>query len=757
MNPKLPIQAQCTERILKSVLPEHFKIVSDNSSNGYKYINLLYGAEFDLANQMIKESYNNSFITSIDLTTDYALYELTFSGVPITSYLNSSGSVPIKITNETEFYTGSPTRLVSVGTLPLPMYYLTYTGGLVASGAGFQNSFDQGFNTPCWSVVSGIMGLEYIRKDMRGSGYLVVSSDIDQEKGFFSGMYPLFVIDVGSNLKTSGDYVNTYGMFTGIKDRNYSGDLTYETLYPIDGKTLSGNYPLTREVIDDSGIICNIDHYTPYHGWMRNDVGTVVAVVDYSGEYYYDESGNKIYYRTAYNNPYGYNNYSVAYLDLLYPPISGTLKVFDIDILDVSGNATEIPSNGKTLYYYKSPKMFLGNPSGDLEAKFDPIYLGYSSIVPSGQGFSSNMEGSGCSIYKTTSWNYLHVGGGIDSGTLAYVDGTGLITNKLMLSGYHSRYMVEYKYKIYNNLKYVSSLLSNGTVSLDTQGPLFVSNTDKYNPVPYEFTKDPYYGNESTRIITFDGLKVRPGSRIGKINFNIPMKYIEGDLNGPIFQNTNKLYAGYSNEFVPQISNFRHYVCNCLFDAKVSGNLIERDLTGYGNDLRYSGVNSIYRINYNDKYGKKIIKNTGESYYYKDNNSYLLENTYFQFDCKIRNSQSCRLLELYNDALDKYICFDLDPDGRLRIESDGYMFYSNEFISFNTKNKSIILRYSPDEFSSIIPTFKIYYKESGDPWYRIIDTTPSSYTAQTVDSTTLKIFKNCSIDIGSFKIFYEAQ
>lgn len=757
MNLKLPIQAQSTDRLLRSVLPDNFKMVSDKTSNGYKYINLLYGPEFDFANQMIKESYNNSFITSIDLTSDYSLYELTVSGVPITSYLNASGAVPIKITSETEFYTGSPTRIISSGVLPLPMYYLTYSGGLAASGAGFQNGFDIGFNTPCWSVVSGIMGLEYVRKDLRGSGYLIISSDINQEDGYFSGMYPLFVIDVGSNLKTSGDYVNTYGIFTGIKERNYSGDLSYEILYPIDGKTLSGLYPLTQEVTGDSGILYTIDHYTPSHGWTFDDTGTAVAIVDYSGEYYFDDGGNKIYYRTAYNNPYGYNNYSKAFLDLQYVPISGTLKVYDIDILDVSGNATEIPASGKSLFYYKSTKMFLGDPSGDLEAQFDPIYLGYESIVPSGQGFSSNMEGSGCSVYKTTTWGYLHTGCGIDSGTLAYVDGTGLITNKIWISGYHSRYMVEYKYKLYNNLKYVTSTLSNGLVSLDSQQPLFTTNNDQDNVVEYEFTKDPYYQNENSRVLTFDGMRIRPGSRISTINFNIPMKHSEGDLTGPIYQNTNKLYAGYSNEFVPQTSTFRHYICNCLFDAKVSGNLIERDITSHGNDLRYSGVNSIYRINYDRQYGKKILKDVGSSYYYKDNTSYLLENTFFQFNCKIRKSQSCRLMELFDDTLNKYICFDLDPNGRLRIESDGYMFYSKEFIEFNNKTKNIILKYSPDEFSSIVPTFKIYYKETGDPWYRIVDTSTSSYTAQTIDTTTIKIFKDCDIDIGSFKIFYEAQ
>jgi len=72
MNLKQPIQAQCTDRLLRSVLPEHFKMVSDKTSNGYKYINLLYGAEFDYTGTALKEVYNHSFITSIDLTNNFS-------------------------------------------------------------------------------------------------------------------------------------------------------------------------------------------------------------------------------------------------------------------------------------------------------------------------------------------------------------------------------------------------------------------------------------------------------------------------------------------------------------------------------------------------------------------------------------------------------------------------------------------------------------------------------------------------------------
>ena len=60
MITRSPIQAKNTERILKAVIPEEFKIVNDKSSNGYKFINLLYGAEIDQGLSVLKDVYNNS-------------------------------------------------------------------------------------------------------------------------------------------------------------------------------------------------------------------------------------------------------------------------------------------------------------------------------------------------------------------------------------------------------------------------------------------------------------------------------------------------------------------------------------------------------------------------------------------------------------------------------------------------------------------------------------------------------------------------
>ena len=753
MNPKLPIQAKCTNKLLRSVFPEHFKMVQDQTSNGYKLVNLLYGVEFDHLDKNIKETYNDSFITSIDLTEDYALYQLSISGVPLTNYLNSSDSIKIKITDETEFYKGSPTRIISNGNIPLPMYYLSYSGESIPSDAGFKNGFNIGFNVPGWSTISGIMGLEYVRKDLRGSGYLIISSDVDQEDSFQSGIYPTFVIEVGNNLKTSGDFINTYGIYTGIKDINYSGTTSNEVINPIDTNTLYKLYPKTRDIIDQTGVIWTIDHYTPDHGWTHDWDGTVVPIIDYGGDYYYDEIGKKIYYRTAFNNPYGYDNYTKAYLDLETTPISGTLKIFDIDNLDISGNAIEIPSYGKNLYYYKSNKMLNGSDSTD--NLFDPIYLGYESTVPSGMGFSSNMEGSGCSLLKTTTWGYMHEGNYLDGDSLSWVDGTGNITNKIWISGYHSRYIVEYKTKIYDKAKCFSSINSDGTVSLDTQSPLITTEINNLKSVDYDFTKDRSYENQNSKVLTLDGVKYRPGSIIDKVSFNLPMIWTSNNLNGNfIYQNTNKFFAGYSNKFVPQVHNFRTYIMSCNFNSNTN---TELDTSILSFNLTYSGNNPKFLVNYEDNFGKKIINNNSGSYFYNNGGIQIVSDTYYQFDCKIRTSQSGQLMELYDDINDKYILFGFENTGRLKIQYGAYVFYSRTNFEFNSNPKSFILNYVEDTIDRSVPTFNLYFKEKDFSWYTPINLTSSIETDIPFAGSTIKLFKDCSIDIGRFRIFYEAQ
>jgi hypothetical protein len=747
MNLKKPLQAKSTGRVLKAILPESFKMVSDPTSNGYKYVNLLYGVEFDNAINALQDVYNNSFISTYDCTLSDEIYDVSFSGIPNDNYLNRSG-VPIKITNENEFYNGSPTRLTFIGSGALP-FDRTYTGTLRPSG--LDNSFSKGFVFPCWSAASGVTGLEYFRSHPRGSGYILVTTDLNQVSGFYQDKYPAFVIDVGTNFQDSGDYLNVYGLSTGIESQDFLSTDRYEVLQPISQQVLSGKYPEIREIIDDSGVIRYIDHYTPYHGWMRNETGEIKAVVDYPNDYYFDEDGKKIYYRTTYNNPYGSGNYTTAYLTLENVPISGTLVVKDIDILDISGNAIEIPASGKSLYYYKSTKMF----ENVLDPQFDPIYLGYDAIVPSGRGFSANMEGSGAALLKTTSWGYLHNGAQLDPGTLSWTDGSGDITNLIYLSGYHGKYSVEYKYKTHEKVKYVTSLESDGIISQHTVSPVYTTSnaSGDIEEIDYEFTQDPSV--VSSKVLTFDGLKVRPNKQLARIDFNIPILYEEGPLNNYLSINTNRSYIGYTKEFVPQITNFRNYIVNCYFDATVSGNLIEQDISDYNNDLSFSGTN-IYKVNYDTYYGKKILT-TGSSYYYLNNVNVLYPYTYFRYGCKILYPQTCHLMELRDATASGYVNFNIDNNGYMNIQSNGYEYNTTTPILFNTKEKDIILKYVPDDLSTHLSVFTLYYKEKGDFGYRVLDLTPSIGTEINVTSTYLHLYKNFDVDIGRFCLYYEVQ
>lgn len=758
MNTKKPLESKNIDRILNSVFPSHFKLVSDKNSNGYKFFNLLYGVEFDEANNRMNNVYDDSFLDSFDTSRDYELYEIRISGVSNNEKLTGDGSIDVKITDEDEFYNGKPTRLKYMSSFVPSTWVENYSGDFHT-----YNSFASGFISGCWSNVSGIVGLEYIRSSHRGSGYFFIFSDIEQASGFLNQIYPNHRINVSPNFQpsgTTGSWNNKYGFFTGVQEQSYSRTGRQEILYPIDERTLSGQYPLHRQVTDNSGIVQTIDHYTPYHGWTRDENDNVVAVIDYSGEYYYDADGNKVYYRTAKNNPYGYGNYNIAYLDLEHTPISGTLKLYDIDILDVSGNATEIPSSGKILYYYKSSKFLTG--SGVPYEHHDPVYVGYDSTVPSGYGFSNYMEGSGANVLKTVSWDYLHEGGELNEGSLTYIDGSGNITNRLKITNPYSRYLVEYKYKTHDKSLYISSLESNGKVSLNSPSPVYSTETPSgvYSEVDYEFTRDPSYGNKNSKILTFDGLKYRPNRQLDKIDFNIPFSYQKSNLYSNLYINTNKQYIGYSNEFVPQVDTRRNYYTTCLFDVAVSGTgttEIDRSNNDYPFVAVVESGSSLYNLNFDTHISKKLIWNSGLCYYYNNDMNPMLNYTYFNWGFVIPRKRNIRFIELFDVNNSGYIIFDALSNGLYNIECNGYRFTTRHELSYNYKQKEIILTYNQDDVSNSSPVIELYFKQDGDFGYKPVTLFRSEVTTSNVSSNYCHIFKNCDINAGHFKIWHEVN
>lgn len=730
MKTRLPIQAKNTDYLLKSILPEDFKMVSDRSSNGYKFVNLLYGVEVDQYRDRLQYIYDNSFLETMDLSEEGVLYEVYLSGIPKTQYLNStvSNSIPIKIVNwgntpgDSEFWDGSPTRIIFNNIYSI--------NGIVESGR--------------------IVGLNYFRQNPSGYGYFLINTDIDQS--MYSSNLSGSAWQI--NIDNLGTILSSTGTWPGIKTLSYEEQQADDILYPLGSGYLSRNYPLTRRIRDDSGVYCEIEYYEPYNGWVRDVDGNVVALNNYSSDYEYDSAGNKLWHRSAFNNPYGSGNYTVEYLQLRNVPISGTLKLYDLDNLDASGNATEI-SGATPVYRLQSSNMLLGNETG----VFDPIYVGYNSIVPSDRGFGS-IEGQTALEWISTSWNYQRESGYVDPDTQVYIEGSGDITNVIKITNPISRYLAIYKYKTFSQANAITSLEGNKYLSYSTQDPLYSIKTVTNNEelLEYQFTRDPLYAAEKSRFITFNGWTTRPGSRISKIAFNIPITVANGPLASLLAVEGRDYHIGYGG-MVPDITSTRNYILDCPFAEEVYGGFVtESDLSGSGNYLTWTntGSNEIYRLPIEESYGKRI-RYIGPSGYYKiDSTNFIKDNTFFRFKFRAYYPQTLTLMELSEVSSGKYIKVQVKSDGLISIISNGVeQSYSYDKLVFGPAIQDILIRYYPDPDYTDNPVFELYLGSN------IGYTKPRVFIKETDDIipslTYLHVYKNCSIDADSFQIYYETN
>jgi len=726
MKTTKPIQAKSTESIIKAILPD-FRIANDKTSNGYKFINLLYGVEVDQAKEYLQHVYNNSFLETMDLTDTGELYEVFLSGIPNSGYLNSS-SIPIKITNwnsagnGAEFYDGCPTRVIKQDVVDI--------SGIILCGH--------------------IVGLNYFRSNISGYGYFLINTDIDTQQ---------YLNTSGSswkiNLDNVGNILSYSGSWPAIGTVDYDSLGKDEILFPLKSGYLSKTYPLTRRIKDDSGIYWDIDHYEPYLGWIRNVDQEVVALNNYSNDYEYNVDGKKIWHRTAFNNPYGCNNYTTEYLTLKNSPISGTIKLYDIDILTDNGTATLIPSTGIDIYKLQSSGMFVGDGSGT----FDPVYVGYNSTVPTNRGFGL-IEGSAANYILSTSWSHLPDSGYIDEETMQYVEGSGELGKIIKIVNPYSRYMVEYNFKKFNRAKYITSLESNGYVSYSTDTPTYSIETIYNNEekLEFEFTKDPSFGLERSKYITFDGWKIRPYSTISKIDFNIPILVSSGPLTDFLVVQGMKTKIGYG-DFVPDISVERTYAIDCNFSKVINlGTVTEEDYSGNDNLLTFfkTGSNRIYRFPNITNYSKRIKYYSNESYYYINNKTFLKDNTFFRFNFRSYSPQILTLMELTEANTGNYITIQISENGILSIISKGVeQVYSFDKFLFNNEFNDLIIRYYPDPNWTNNPIFEVYKK--GRLGYDKLKTFTKETETETISTTNLHLYKNCNIDAGLFQIYYETN
>lgn len=733
MITRIPIQAKSTARILRAIFPEQFKMVNDKTSNGYKFINLLYGVEIDEARRQLQKLYDNSFLETLDLSEEGELYEVILSGQINNSYLNSttSGSVPIKVTNlsdglagEVEFYNGPPTRVIPTTSLSI--------SGIVYSG--------------------GIIGLEYFRENPSGYGYLLINSDITQSAAYSTGSGSTWRLD----LDNRGTVLTNSGSWPGIDTQSFAVQGADDLLTPLISSYLNDKYPLTRTIIDDSGVQWDIDHYEPYRGWVRDEDWDVVAYTPYSGDYYYDTQGNKIYYRTAFNNPYGSGNYNTAYVMLANIPISGTLKLYDIDILDNSGNAVQIPQAGKDLYYLQSPDMLEGTSSGT----WDPKYVGYDQLVPTDRGFGQ-IEGQLANTLNTVSWDYQKEGGGIDEGTMQYMESSsGSLTNMLKISNPWSRYIAEYKFELYKKAKYITSLEGTRYLSLDTANPTYSLQTVTNNEeeIPYEYTRNPNrVGGDKFKFISFYGWKIRPNSRMSKVDFKIPIELENGSLDQLNIVTARREPIGYTEEFVPIFDPDRRYRIRCPFDRPVSlGTVTEQDLTGNAHNFDWTntGGNEIYRFPFDGNYAKKIKYVNASGYYKIDSTDFVKPNTFFYFKFRAPVKNELTLMELKQQTENIYIKLSIKENGLIKVEGDGIELYSRYRFSFDSEWKELILRYYPDQEFTTDHRFELFINDP--PGYTKLNPFQREIDNVTISDTYIHLCQNCTMDIDTFKLYYEA-
>ena len=748
MRTRQPIQSLSTEAMVRGVFPNSFKLVHDKSSNGYKYFNMLFGVELDQANEFLQHIYNQSFLTSMDFGEDPTVYEVFISGLSSQDYLNTtvSGAIPIKIVNngspggEAEFWDGDPTRLITVGE----------------------------YSFPSNVQISGhVIGFNYFRNNISGYGYFLAGTDLDQSEYSLSGSGSVWRFEVD----TTGYILSYSGIWPGIATQDFDTAGEDEVLQPIGSGNLKKNYPMTRKVLDDSGVYWDIDHYEPYQGWVRDPYWGVVAMVDYPGSFYYDQDGKKIYYRTAFNNPYGSGNYITEYIRLDNIPISGTLKVYDIDILDISGNAIEIPSSGKAMYRLKSEYMLAGTGLAPGTAKFDPIYLGYDSTVPNEPRKFGKIAGAAANQFTTTSWDYQRGSGYLDEGTMQWVEGSGDITNMIKITNPYGRYMVEYKYKTLNKTNYITSPNATRYLSLGSLTPLYsikgIFNNDEI--IDYEFTRDkkfrseeidgtanPYFGEQS-RYLTFDGWKIRPYSQMSKVDFNLPILIGSGAANVGAYQQWYT-YIGYTPEFVPYYRAPRTTVIDCLFDEPVvTGSCTEADQSGSGNYLSWvnTGGNSLWLTYLNGKYAKTSRHIGASGYYTIDGTEFLEDNTYFSWDFRLTTPNDITLMELKEQTANNYIKVEIKSDGMLEITSNGSHVQSRYRFDFDNTLYSLIIQTTPDRDYTTNPLFNIYVKDSDT--YKKLNPFSEDSDTLTVTGTYLHVLQNSTMDISRFKLWYEAS
>lgn len=528
--------ANSTEIMINKILPSSFKIASDPTSNGYKFLNALYGIELDSIKDYLDQAKHFSSFENFDYGYDFDVQYVKLPEI-ISSGFIYGDDIPIKITTTNEFYDGKITRFV-------------YDSGYILDLTNYN------------TAASGILGIEYMRQSNTGSGILYINYDLDSVTAIQSGTYQTQKLPLDDLTKPVYSLIS--GFNYGISDQNYDTISRYELLQPETEPVLKKKYPEKKTITlpkDGDPTKPNRDYIVDYYEpelYFWDNVNKIYKPTIPERDQYYDGTVKK-YHRVYLNNPYGSGIYNTEYLELEHVPISGTLKVYDIDTLS-NGLPTEINKTGTNVYRY-----FAYNSGNLTDPYFE--YIGYTEKIP--LEFQLGYDAT-ATLYKITSWDYVHE----DDGLVSFDWVTNVnkpLTNKIKLVNAFGRYIVEYKYV--NDMYHgsITSNYSNRYVKYYNENHIYNSLDSQNNAqiIPNTLSIE----SETRRAITFDGLDVRPGTVINEIILRgkITNEYeISNDFSenvGPVIPGANKHIIPYNTDKNQYLVNYTNYTQSQLTPA----------------------------------------------------------------------------------------------------------------------------------------------------------------------------------------------
>ena len=700
--------------MIHSVMPDKFKLVNEDS-NGYKFVNLLHGVEIDILYDYLDEAKHSNNLALFDYSTDHDIYEVIIRDNIINNEVNGDGHT-VKITNGYEFYKGDPTRI-------------EYAGNLTISGISY-----------------GIVGLEYLRTAPQGSGIIILNLDVDASTAFENNTYQTY--KVTSDTLGNFDSANPSGLNLPVRFQSYSEVGIDEILIPEDYTTLSNEYPWTRMIKapreGDTNVgneVYYIDHYTPNNGYYWDSTDNCYKAIGYDSDFYYNINSQKIYYRTAFNNPYGTGVYDTTYIPLAHTPISGTLQVYDIDILTINNAPTLVPCSGLQSYYH----------SGVYEGKVSATYIGYESGVPHEYMPYEQTGWVPAEDYKVTTWDYCRESGELNDKFDWVEYPTNRLTNKIKIVNPISRYLVTYNYTTHKRNKYISTTSATKHIKNDNNNYLFTTlgNEDNEVIVEAELSK----GTRSDKkAITFKGREIRPGSVINRLEIEEDVSLLNKefkDSNNTLHLEKNT--AGYTQTLLPNKIDHRVYYINSNFDD---------------NSNDFSLVNEYseaYLCNYDHYFGTRMVYTSGNLYY---NYSGFIDletssadsNRYVKAEFKYNNIPSSNIV-IAKATNESGLFWELyiDTDGYIKLNDQDTSLKTHDKVPTNSLPKSVILErnmlYNSDEQDL---EYNIFYKGENMP-YRQMDYFRGYVSNEIPSGDYTRAFINSNVDVKLIQVYEEPR